>query len=117
MNSCKYLWLKVFYSSPSIFLFFFVLFLADGINANAASAAEHEHRLAAEIASLKEKFMDDCLVDSIYPCNLAPTPLDERVCLMRLHWNKEVEKVMPSIWNTYCSHDIPNNKIAHWKRP
>jgi hypothetical protein len=83
-----------------MFLFlltFSVVFIANGINANtdsnAAETAEHEQRLAADIAALKEKLMDDSGVDSIYPCNLAPTPMDEKICLQLLQWKKNVAKV------------------------
>jgi hypothetical protein len=98
MNPRKDLCLKMFSFSLSIFLLIFLtVFLADGINANAkvASTTDHDHLLAAKIATLKEKLMeDDAGVDSIYPCNLAPTPVDEKICLMILNWNKNVEKVI-----------------------
>jgi hypothetical protein len=88
-----------FLLSPSNFLICLFIIFANVISANANSvsaAVDHEHRLAAEIAALKKGLADSCKEDSIYPCNLAPTPMDEKICLIRLNWNKGVEKVVPS---------------------
>jgi hypothetical protein len=47
---------------------------------------------------------------------LAPTPVDEKICLMILNWNKNVEKVIiRSIWGE-CSSNSMNNSFCSCSR-